>query len=414
LQYSFLPSSELVSGFHHTGKQLHSSHCVRVAKQVQHDYIYDMITALHNLKLISNGTITEGKAILISGNKITDVIDAAAISADAEKNDLKGAYVAPGFIDLQIYGSGGKLFAGKPEVAALKKMEDDLLNQGTTGFFATIGTNTNEIVEAGIVAAKAYRAAARGNFWGVHLEGPYLNPAKKGAHPEKYIKKATLAEVKGWVEQADGVITMITIAPELQDQKVIDYLHAQGIIISSGHSSATYEQGKAFLNKPIPAVTHLFNAMPQMHHREPGYIPAIFEERPYTSIVADGNHVDWPMIRLAKRELGDKLFLITDAVTAATEGAYQHRLEGDKYVMPDGTLSGSSLTMLKAVQNCVQKVGIALAEAVNMASLYPAQLASKSTKGKIEAGFDADLIVFNEQFETLGTILQGDYLTKTI
>lgn len=373
-----------------------------------------MITALHNLKLISNGTITEGKAILISGNKITNVVDAAAIPAEAENKDLNGAYVAPGLIDLQIYGSGGKLFAGKPEVAALQKMEDDLLNQGTTGFFATIGTNTNDIVEAGIAAAKAYRANARGNFWGIHLEGPYLNPAKKGAHPEKYIKKATLAEVKRWVEQADGFITMITIAPELQDQEVIDYLHAQGIIISSGHSNATYEQGKAFLNKPIPAVTHLFNAMPQMHHREPGYIPAIFEERPYTSIVADGNHVDWPMIRLAKRELGDKLFLITDAVTAATEGAYQHRLEGDKYVMPDGTLSGSSLTMLKAVQNCVQKVGIALAEAVNMASLYPAQLASKSAKGKIEAGFDADLIVFNKQFETLGTILQGDYLTKTI
>jgi N-acetylglucosamine-6-phosphate deacetylase len=199
----------------------------------------------------------------------------------------------------------------------------------------------------------------------------------------------------------------------LQDQEVIDYLHAQGIIISSGHSNATYEQGKAFLNKPIPAVTHLFNAMPQMHHREPGYIPAIFEERPYTSIVADGNHVDFAMIRLAKRELGDKLFLITDAVTAATEGTYQHRLLGDKYVMPDGTLSGSSLTMLKAVQNCVQKVGIALTEAVNMASLYPAQLASKTTKGKIEAGFDADVIIFNDQFETLGTILQGNYLTKT-
>lgn len=372
-----------------------------------------MITALHNLKLISDGSITAGKAVLIEGSQIKALIDEWAIPAGAEKKDLNGAYLAPGFIDLQIYGSGGKLFAGKPEVAALQRMEDDLLNQGTTGFFATIGTNTNEIVVAGIAAAKEYRKTARGNFWGVHLEGPYLNATKKGAHPANLIKKATLAEVKGWVEQADGVITMITIAPELQDQEVIDYLHAQGIIISSGHSNATYEQGKGFLNKPIPAVTHLFNAMPQMHHREPGYIPAIFEEKPYTSIVADGNHVDWPMIRLAKRELGDKLFLITDAVTAANEGVYQHRLEGDKYVMPDGTLSGSSLTMLKAVQNCVEKVGIYLAEAVNMASLYPAQLASKKTKGSIKAGFDADLIIFNEQYQTLATILQGNYLTPT-
>ncbi|RFZ81266.1 N-acetylglucosamine-6-phosphate deacetylase [Mucilaginibacter terrenus] len=373
-----------------------------------------MITALHNLKLISDGVITDGKAVLISGGTVNSVIDESAVPAGADKKNLNGAHLAPGLIDLQIYGSGGKLFAGTPEVAALKQLEDDLLEQGTIGFLATIGTNTNEIVEQGIEAAKAIRAQSRGNCWGLHLEGPYLNPAKKGAHPEKYIKKATLAEVKSWVERADGVIKMITIAPELQDQDVIDYLHAQGIIISSGHSNATYEQGKAFLNKPIPAVTHLFNAMPQMHHREPGYIPAIFEERPYTSIVADGNHVDWPMIRLAKRELGDKLFLITDAVTATNEGAYQHRLDGNKYVMPDGTLSGSSLSMLKAVQNCVEYVGIELAEAINMASLYPAQLAGKQKNGKIEPGYNADMIVFNSDYKVTGTILNGEILTTSI
>ncbi|WP_374949864.1 N-acetylglucosamine-6-phosphate deacetylase [Mucilaginibacter sp.] len=371
-----------------------------------------MITALHNLQLITNGTIATGKAVLIEGSQITAVIDEADIPGDALKKDLNGSYLAPGLIDLQIYGSGGKLFAGTPEVAALQRMEDDLLNQGTTGFFATIGTNTNEIVEEGIAAAKAYRANARGNCWGLHLEGPYLNPAKKGAHPDRYIKKATFAEVKGWVEQAEGTISMMTIAPELQDQEVIDYLHAQGIILSSGHSNATYQQGKGFLNKPIPAVTHLFNAMPQMHHREPGYIPAIFEEKPYTSIVADGIHVDFAMIRLAKRELGDKLFLITDAVTAATVGTYQHQFTGDRYVMPDGTLSGSCLTMLKAVQNCVEHVGIDLAEAVNMATLYPAQLAKKN-KGQIAAGFDADLVVFNSAYEVEHTILTGNFSTKT-
>jgi N-acetylglucosamine-6-phosphate deacetylase len=154
-------------------------------------------------------------------------------------------------------------------------------------------------------------------------------------------------------------------------------------------------------------VTHLFNAMPQMHHRVPGYIPAIFEVKPYTSIVNDGIHVDFAMVRLAKRELGDKLFLITDRVTESNEGAYHHRFTGDRYVMPDGTLSGSCLTMLKAVQNCVEKVGITLAEAVNMASLYPAELAKAHKKGKIEAGFDADMIVFNDSFDVLGTVFKG-------
>jgi len=373
-----------------------------------------MITALYNLQLISDGQIASGKAVLISGDKITAVVDEQSIPAVAEKTDLNGAYLTPGLIDLQIYGSSGKNFGGNPQVAALQQMENDLLKQGTIGFFATIATNTNDIVEKGIEAAKAYRKICRGNFWGLHLEGPYLNAAKKGAHPASLIKKGTIAELKGWVENAAGEIKMMTIAPELQDQELIDYLHAQGIIISSGHSNATYAEGKSFLNKPIPAVTHLFNAMPQMHHREPGYIPAIFEEKPYASIVADGIHVDFAMVRLAKRELGDKLFLITDTVTDSTEGIYHHQLRGDRYVMPDGTLSGSCLTILKAVENCVKHVGIDLAEAINMGSLYPAQLASRYYNGKIAEGFDADLTVFNKDFEIQGTVFNGVYLTKSV
>ncbi len=372
-----------------------------------------MIKALHNLQIISDGNIVPGKAVVTSGSQIIDIIDEHTMPAGAEKIDLTGAFLAPGLIDLQIYGSSGKNFGGKPEVEALAQMENDLLSQGTTGFFATIATNTNDVVEKGIEAAKIYREQRKGNFWGLHLEGPYLNPIKKGAHPAGLIKKGTLAEVERWIEMADGVIKMMTIAPELQDQEVIDYLHDHGIIISSGHSNATYREGKSFLNNPIPAVTHLFNAMPQMHHREPGYIPAIFEEKPYTSIVNDGIHVDFAMVRLAKRELGDKLFLITDAVTHATEGAYHHRLQGDRYVMPDGTLSGSCLTMLKAAQNCVEHVGIPLAEAINMASLYPAQLAKMSKKGKIASGFDADMVVFNNNFEVQGTVFNGNYLTKS-
>jgi len=365
-----------------------------------------MTTALHNLQIISDGQINRGKAILISDGKISGIVSENAIPQDTEKIDLNGAYVAPGLIDLQIYGTGGKLFAGTPEEVALEQMENDMLSQGTVGFFATLGTNSNDVVEKGIEVAKAYRSKAKGNFWGMHLEGPYLNPIKKGAHPEKFIKKGTLAEVQRWIEMADGVIKMMTVAPELQDQEVIDYLNDHGVILSSGHSNATYQQGKSFLNNPIKAVTHLYNAMPQMHHREPGYIPAIFEERPYTSVVADGIHVDFAMIRLAKRELGDKLFLITDAVTSTNEGAYQHKFTGDRYVMPDGTLSGSCLTMLKAVENCVNHINIPLAEAINMASLYPAQLAGVN-KGKVEAGYDADLILFDEAYNVKATYLAG-------
>jgi N-acetylglucosamine-6-phosphate deacetylase len=219
--------------------------------------------------------------------------------------------------------------------------------------------------------------------------------------------------VKKWLDMADGVITMMTIAPELQDQEVIDYLHDAGVILSSGHSNATYAQGKAFLNKPIPAVTHIYNAMPQMHHRDPGYIPAIFEERPYTSIVPDGIHVDFVMGRLAKRELGNKLFFITDSVTETDHGPYQHKFTGDRYILPDGTLSGSCLTMLKCIENGVHHFGLDLGQSVNMASLYPAQLAGMHKKGRVASGCDADMIVFNDNFEVQTTIFKGEHIANT-
>lgn len=370
--------------------------------------------ALYNLQLISGGTISRGKAIIIDGDKIIDVIEETAIPQDAQRINLQGTNVAPGLIDLQVYGSGGKLLGSIYQAEALAQMESDFLSQGTTGFFATIGTNSKEIFEKVISAAQGYRERSKGNFWGLHLEGPFLNPVRKGAHQAGFMHKATLDEVKRWIDLAAGVIKMMTIAPELQDKEVIDFLHDSGVILSSGHSNANYLEGKAFLNNPVKAVTHLYNAMPSMHHREPGYIPAIFEERPYTSIVADGVHVDFAMIRLAKRELGDKLFLITDAVTETTEGIYPlHELRGNHYVMPPHyTLSGSCLTMLKAVQNCVEFCAISLAEAINMASLYPAQLASFGSKGKIAAGFDADMIIFNEDFEVQATVFKGN-LTGT-
>ncbi|QJD95582.1 N-acetylglucosamine-6-phosphate deacetylase [Mucilaginibacter robiniae] len=366
-----------------------------------------MLTALYNTLIVFNGQVTDGKAVIIENSQIQAVISVSEIPAQAERIDLKGAYLAPGLIDLQIYGSGKQLFGGHPSVAALQEMELDLLQKGCTGFLATVATNIDEVVVKAIEAAKAYRPQAIGSFLGLHMEGSYINPLRRGAHLEQHIKKATLKEITNWINLGEGKIKMITLAPELQDAEVLEYLAQQNIILSSGHSDATYQQAKDFINKPINAITHLYNAMPPMHDRVPGIIPAIFEHKPYTSIVADGVHVDFSMIRLAKRELGDKLFLITDAVTESTDGVYPHRFDKNRYVMPDGILSGSALTLLKAVQNCVQHAGISLGEAVNMASLYPAQLAALASKGKVEAGYDADLIIFDSEFNIQFTYYKG-------
>jgi len=370
-------------------------------------YFYAMDQALINASIFTGEERLENKALLISDGKIHSIVEPEKIPVGFKITDLKGFMIAPGLIDLQIYGSGGKLFGALPDEEGLEQMENDLISQGTTGFFATAATNSDEVVLKAIDAAKAYRKRATGNFLGLHLEGPYLNAKRKGAHPENYIKKGTLSEIKNWVERAEGELKMMTIAPELQDQDLIDFLHSNNIIISAGHSDATYEEALSFLNNPVQAATHLYNAMPPIHHRAAGLVPAIFKVKPYTSIVADGVHVSFPMIELAKRELGDRLFLITDAVTESNEGVYQHEFKGDRYSMPDGTLSGSCLTMLKAVENCVMKVGISLEEALRMASTYPTRLIGDKNRGVIKPGGRADIIVFNKDFKHHSTYFSG-------
>lgn len=358
-----------------------------------------MITAYLNCTIVSGGSELTGHSLLVQDDSILDILPEGQIPSDALRVDLQGAYIAPGLIDLQIYGSGGLLFGGVPTPEALEQMEDDLLRQGTTGFFATVATNSTAVVEQAMDAALAFRPHSKGIFLGLHLEGPYLNPLRKGAHPEEFIKKATLAEVTAWVDRAAGELKMMTIAPELQDAEVIRFLDSRGVILSCGHSNATYEEALGFLNNPVHAATHLFNAMSPVHHREPGLPAAIFEKRPYASIIADGIHVHFGILKMAKALLGDRLFFITDAVTEASEGVYQHVLRGDRYTMPDGTLSGSALTMLRSVQNGVEHAGIPLTEAVNMASLYPAELARMNdVKGEIKKGYPADFVVFDKTY----------------
>ena len=364
-----------------------------------------MLTALTNATIFSGDEKLEGKTVLTDKATILAVVNADETPADVQTIDLTDKYIAPGLIDLQIYGSGGHLFGGKPTVEALAQMESDLFRQGTTGFMATAATNSPEIVEQAIAAAKAFRRDSKGYFLGLHLEGPYLNAKRKGAHPEKFIKKATIAELKRWVESAEGEIRIMTVAPELQDQEVLDYLNANNIVISAGHSNATYEEGMTFFGEKVSAATHLFNAMPPLHHREPGLVAAIFKQKPYASIIADGIHVSYPMIEIAKRQLGEKLFLITDAVTATGEGIYPHILQGDRYVMPDGTLSGSNLSMWQAVKNCVAFAGIELDEALRMASSYPAAVINRQHElGYIRPGYKANMIIFDAELELTQSI----------
>ena len=296
--------------------------------------------------------------------------------------------VAPAFIDIQIYGASSKLFSVYPSADTIHKMKEHCNKGGTKYFLPTIATNTNDVFKKGIDALKEYWKNGGTGVPGLHIEGPWINKEKRGAHIESFIHAPEKDEVKELLEYGKAVIKMITLAPEICSEEIIDLIKSYGIIISAGHSNATYSEAMTAFKKNIHVATHLFNAMSALHHRQPGLPAAIMlNSSVMASMVADGYHVDFAMISLAKKIMGERLFLITDAVTETNEGPYQHERSGDKYLAND-ILSGSSLTMIKAVRNCVDNCNISLEEAFRMASLYPAKVLHLDNKiGKIEPGF---------------------------
>jgi len=369
--------------------------------------------AITNSRFFRNNELIANQTILINECKIVAFTD-GTIPNGYEVIDAEQDYLVPGFIELQIYGSGGNLFSAYPTAETLAQMDTDLISKGTTNFLACVATNSSEIVYQAIEAAKAYRSKSKG-FMGLHLEGPYLNAKRRGAHLAEFIKKATLNEVKTLLEHADGVIKMMTIAPELQDDEVIQLLLDNNVVLSIGHSDATFEQTTEAYSKGIATTTHLFNAMPSIHHRAPNLPTALFNHpTAMASIIADGRHVDFEIIKMSHKIMQDRLFLITDAVTACNIGPYQHQLQGDKFITPDGTLSGSNINMAQAVQNCVNHCDIQLHEALRMASLYPAKVMGlQNNISKIEVGYTANLIILNELLNVKEIFFQGEKVNLT-
>ncbi len=360
--------------------------------------------AYHNGIVFDGNAMQPGVALLVNNQTVTGIVSPSDIPADAIQKDLKGHYLAPSFIDLQLYGGYGKLFSQELSIVSLEETHRYCLSGGCTHFMITMATNSIEAFLKGIEVVKEYWQQGGKGLLGLHLEGPYINPSKRGAHIERYVKQPTVQEVSVLLKHGKDVVRMMTVAPEQCPAEIVQLLSANGVIISAGHSNADYDQAMTAFNNGIPAATHLFNAMSPLQHRAPG-LPGAVMDHPgvMSSIVADGIHVDFAMVRISKKIMQQRLFLITDAVTETTQGEYQHVFKGDRYVLPDGTLSGSSLTMMKAVKNCVEKVGIDLTEALRMASLYPAQLAGIA-HGKIQKDTSASFVVFNKQLEVVETI----------
>jgi len=357
---------------------------------------------------VFTGTEFTAPAVLTDKHRIVGLVAPAAIPAAAEIVDLNHQILAPAFIDIQIYGGNGKLFSDQLSVEAIQATYDHCLAGGATQFYITLATNSMDVFYKGIDTVRQYWQQGGRGMPGLHLEGPYINPMKRGAHIEKYIRKPTVAEVKALLEYGRDVIKIITLAPEQCDDEVIQLLLSNDIIVSAGHSNATCKQATAAFDKGIKAATHLFNAMSPLQHREPGLVGAIYNHpEVMCSIVPDGIHVDFVALRISKKIMQERLFIITDAVTATNGGDYPHVFNADRYNLPDGTLSGSALSMIKAVKNLVTEAGISLEEALRMASWYPAQVVGLDKRyGKIEKGYAADFVVFNENFEIIKVLAE--------
>lgn len=365
-----------------------------------------MITAFINGTIYTAKEKITGKSLLVEDDKIKTITENEMIPVNGKIIDCKNAIIAPGLIDLQIYGAGGYLFSNAPSAEALSAMTDALLKVGTTGFYVTLATNSMGIFYKALKVVKENPHSA---VLGLHFEGPYLNPIKRGAHIKEYIKRPERKEVEELLKAADGVLKIMTLAPEMVDKEIIKILLDNGVVISAGHSNATFEEAVKGYENGITTTTHLFNAMSSMHHRDTGLPGAVYlSKNAYASIIADGIHVDFNALKISKKIMGDRLFLITDAVEEVKEGAYIHVKKEDRFTLPDGTLSGSKLTLLKAVQNCVEYAQIPMDEALRMASTYPAKVMSLSDRGKIEEGLKANLTIFSQDFQPKYTVLNGE------
>jgi N-acetylglucosamine-6-phosphate deacetylase len=375
--------------------------------------------ALINGRIYTGHDVLDNHAVVIADGKIERVCLAAELPANMETRDLDGASLAPGFIDLQLNGCGGVQFNDSLEAISVKTLEImQKANEksGCTSYLPTLITCSDDYMKHGINVMRDYLKKYPHQALGLHLEGPYLSPLKKGTHNPAFIRKPDSAMIDYLCANAD-VITKVTLAPEQAEDKYIRQLRDAGIIVSGGHSNATYEEARKGFAAGITFTTHLFNAMPAITGRQPGLVSAIFDTpEVYTGIIVDGHHVAWANVRNAKKLKGDKLVLVTDATAPAGADIQEFIFAGKTIYYRDGlcvdengVLSGSALTMIEAVQNSVEHVGIALDEALRMATLYAARaIGVDSLLGSIEVGKVANLTAFTHDFKITKTIVNGD------
>lgn len=373
--------------------------------------------ALINAKIYTGHDVLTEHAVIVDAGKIQSIVKMVDLPKEIKIQDLQGANLSPGFIDLQLNGCGGVMFNDEVTADTMQIMHNANLKSGCTSFLPTLITSSDEDMQRAIFAAREYQQRYQNQSLGLHLEGPYLNVLKKGIHRPDFIRKSDEEMIQTICDNHD-VIAKVTLAPEQNQPEHIQRLRDAGIVVSIGHTNATYQEARQGFANGITFATHLFNAMTPMVGREPGVVGAIYDtSEVYAGIIADGFHVDYANIRIAHKIKGDKLVLVTDATAPAGADMDHFIFVGKKVYYRDGkcvdengTLGGSALTMIEAVQNTVEHVGIALDEALRMATLYPARAIGVDKQlGEIKPGMVANLTVFDRDFNVKATVVNGQY-----
>jgi len=377
------------------------------------------LTAITGARIFDGDLWHEHHALVIEGGKVAAIAPLRDVPAEARIVPMDGLSLVPGFVDLQVNGGGGVLLNEQRDVEGIRTICAAHARFGTTALLPTLITDTPEVTEEAIAAGLAARAAAVPGFLGLHLEGPHLSIARKGAHDPALIRPMEEADLERTVTARKGLEALLTtLAPENASNAQIARLAAAGVTVSLGHSDSGYATATAAVEAGAQVVTHLFNAMSQLGNREPGMVGATLDLGHVSAgLIADGFHVHPAAIRTAlraKRGPG-RIFLVTDAMSPMGTDMTSFFLngreifrEGGRLTLADGTLAGADIDMASCVRYMRDTVGIELEEALRMASLYPAEaIGMAGRKGRLTHGHDADIAVIDGNVAVVSTWIAG-------
>ena len=374
--------------------------------------------AIINGKILFDGQVLEHKALLFE-EQIKGIVDVNEIPETCEVIDAKGNYVAPGFIDIHIHGYDTKdTMDGTTD--AIRTIAQGIAKNGVTSFLPTTMTMSKEEIATALEAARVVKAEGSegAQVLGVHMEGPYINEAFKGAQNGKYIQ-APNQDAIAFVKAYQDIVKLITIAPEVEGAKAFieEITHSTDIALSMGHTKATYEQAIEGIEAGITHTTHLFNAMTPLHHRNPGVVgAALTSEKVSCEMICDTIHINKGLFPLVvKAKAPDKFVLVTDCMCAGGCKDGQYALGGQAVFvkdgsarLEDGTLAGSILRLNEALRNIVENTNYPLEKAIEFATINPAKtIRVDGFKGTLDVGKDADIILFDEGINVKYTINKG-------